>query len=106
MRTLIAAECIGDGYCFMDKVTKHIDERLVFDRGPSARTKVYSSRLPGLTTGALISTNVILSVRAEHVLACRSQSEACNETIVRFVTSHTVWPPAGERYTYDPRSEW
>ncbi|MNS80783.1 Acyl-CoA dehydrogenase fadE12 [compost metagenome] len=31
-RTLIAAECIGDGYWFMDRVTKYVTERQVFDR--------------------------------------------------------------------------
>ena len=31
-RTLIAAECIGDGYWFIDKVTKYASERIVFGR--------------------------------------------------------------------------
>ena len=31
-RTLIAAECIGDGYWFIDKITKYANERIVFDR--------------------------------------------------------------------------
>jgi acyl-CoA dehydrogenase len=31
-RTLIAAECIGDGYWFINKVTKYAKERVVFDR--------------------------------------------------------------------------
>ena len=31
-RTLIAAECIGDGYWFVDKVTKYAKEREVFGR--------------------------------------------------------------------------
>jgi acyl-CoA dehydrogenase len=31
-RTLIAAECIGDGYWFIDKVTKYVGEREVFGR--------------------------------------------------------------------------
>jgi acyl-CoA dehydrogenase len=31
-RSLIAAECIGDGYWFIDKVTKYVSERRVFDR--------------------------------------------------------------------------
>jgi acyl-CoA dehydrogenase len=31
-RTLIAAECIGDGYWFIDKVTKYVNERIVFGR--------------------------------------------------------------------------
>jgi acyl-CoA dehydrogenase len=31
-RTLIAAECIGDGYWFIDKVTKYVNERNVFGR--------------------------------------------------------------------------
>ena len=31
-RTLIAAECIGDGYWFIDKVTKYTNERVVFGR--------------------------------------------------------------------------
>ena len=31
-RTLIAAECIGDGYWFLDRVTKYVKERVVFDR--------------------------------------------------------------------------
>ena len=31
-RALIAAECIGDGYWFIDKVTKYVNERVVFGR--------------------------------------------------------------------------
>jgi acyl-CoA dehydrogenase len=31
-RTLIAAECIGDGYWFIDKVTGYVRERTVFGR--------------------------------------------------------------------------
>jgi len=31
-RTLIAAECIGDGYWFIDKVTEYTKERVVFGR--------------------------------------------------------------------------
>jgi acyl-CoA dehydrogenase len=31
-RTLIAAECIGDGYWFIDRVTKYVKERNVFGR--------------------------------------------------------------------------
>jgi acyl-CoA dehydrogenase len=31
-RALIAAECIGDGYWFIDKVTRYAKERIVFGR--------------------------------------------------------------------------
>ena len=31
-RTLIAAECIGDGYWFIDRATKYAGERVVFGR--------------------------------------------------------------------------
>ncbi|CAN5902023.1 acyl-CoA dehydrogenase family protein [soil metagenome] len=31
-RTLIAAECIGDGYWFIDRVTTYVGERIVFGR--------------------------------------------------------------------------
>ncbi len=31
-RTLIAAECIGDGYWFIDRVSKYVKERIVFGR--------------------------------------------------------------------------
>lgn len=31
-RTLIAAECIGDGYWFIDRVVKYVNERIVFGR--------------------------------------------------------------------------
>ena len=31
-RTLIAAECIGDGYWFIDRVTQYVNERVVFGR--------------------------------------------------------------------------
>lgn len=31
-RSLIAAECIGDGYWFIDKVTEYVKGRVVFDR--------------------------------------------------------------------------
>lgn len=31
-RTLIASECIGDGHWFIDRVTKYVNERIVFGR--------------------------------------------------------------------------
>ncbi|CAG0976985.1 acyl-CoA dehydrogenase [Burkholderiales bacterium] len=31
-RTLIAAECIGDGYWFIDRVTRYVNDRVVFGR--------------------------------------------------------------------------
>jgi len=31
-RTLIAAECIGDGYWFVDRASRYANERVVFDR--------------------------------------------------------------------------
>jgi acyl-CoA dehydrogenase len=31
-RTLIAAECIGDGYWFIERATRYANERVVFDR--------------------------------------------------------------------------
>ncbi|MEO6293639.1 MAG: acyl-CoA dehydrogenase family protein, partial [Burkholderiaceae bacterium] len=31
-RTLIAAECIGDGYWFIDRIAKYVKERVVFGR--------------------------------------------------------------------------
>ena len=31
-RTLIAAECIGDGYWFVDRATRYANQRVVFDR--------------------------------------------------------------------------
>ena len=31
-RTLIAAECIGDGYWFIDRISKYVKERVVFGR--------------------------------------------------------------------------
>ena len=31
-RTLIAAECLGDGYWFVDRATRYANERIVFDR--------------------------------------------------------------------------
>ena len=31
-RTIIAAECIGDGYWFIDKITRYVNERVVFGR--------------------------------------------------------------------------
>ena len=31
-RTLIAAECIGDGYWFVDRVSRYVTDRVVFDR--------------------------------------------------------------------------
>ena len=37
-RTLIAAECIGDGYWFIDRVTRYANERVVFGR-PSGQNQ-------------------------------------------------------------------
>ncbi|WP_163365798.1 acyl-CoA dehydrogenase family protein, partial [Enterobacter asburiae] len=37
-RTLIAGECIGDGYWFIERAKKYGTERIVFDR-PIARNQ-------------------------------------------------------------------
>jgi acyl-CoA dehydrogenase len=39
-RALIAAECIGDGYWFLDKVTRYANERVVFGRAIGANQGV------------------------------------------------------------------
>ena len=39
-RTLIAAECIGDAYWFIDRATKYANERIVFDRRSGATRRV------------------------------------------------------------------
>lgn len=43
-RTLIAAECIGDGYWFMDRATKYVKEREVFGR-PIGQNQEYNFHL-------------------------------------------------------------
>ena len=45
-RTLIAAECIGDGYWFIDRVAQVRRANAWCSAGPSARTRACSSRLP------------------------------------------------------------
>jgi acyl-CoA dehydrogenase len=105
-RALIAAECIGDGYWFVDRATRYANERVVFDRPiglnqgvqfPIAETymeveaanlmrfracELYDARQPcgaeanmakylaetRLYQVAPISTNLIFSYIAEHVL--------------------------------------
>jgi acyl-CoA dehydrogenase len=44
-RALIAAECIGDGYWFVERASRYASERIVFDR-PIGRTRACSSRSP------------------------------------------------------------
>jgi acyl-CoA dehydrogenase len=47
-RTLIAAECIGDGYWFIDKVSAYVKERVVFapaDRSEPGRAVPYRAGL-------------------------------------------------------------
>src|SRR6202008_5148574 len=39
-RAIIAAECIGDGYWFLDKVTAYAKERVVFGRAIGANQGV------------------------------------------------------------------
>jgi acyl-CoA dehydrogenase len=48
-RTLIAAECIGDGYWFVDRVVKYTREREVFGR-PIGQNRACSSRSPRPTS--------------------------------------------------------
>ena len=49
-RTLIAAECIGDGYCFIDQRGEYANERVVFDR-PIGKNQGVPSRSPMLHRG-------------------------------------------------------
>ena len=48
-RTLIAAECIGDGYWFIDRATKYANERVVFNR-PIGQNQGVQFRLPMLSS--------------------------------------------------------
>ncbi len=61
-RTLIAAECIGDGYWFIERAAKYANERI--DEYDVER-KFRETRLYQV---APISTNLIFSYVAEHVL--------------------------------------
>ena len=91
-RTLIAAECIGDGYWFIERAAKYANERIVFDRPigrnqgvqfPIADVCVQTHggfgfaceydverkfRETRLYQVAPISTNLIFGYVAEHVL--------------------------------------
>ncbi len=49
-RTLIAAECIGDGYWFIDKVDEVREASASCSAGRSARTRACSSRSPRPTS--------------------------------------------------------
>jgi acyl-CoA dehydrogenase len=42
-RILIAAECIGDGYWFIDRARQYANERIVFDR-PIGKNQGFSFR--------------------------------------------------------------
>ncbi len=78
-RILIAAECVGDGYWFIDKARTYANERIVFERPACLQThggygfaaeydverKFRETRLYQV---APISTNLILSYLGEHVL--------------------------------------
>ncbi len=47
-RILIAAECIGDGYWFLDKARHYANERIVFDRPDRTKSGHPVSNCPGL----------------------------------------------------------
>jgi len=47
-RILVAAECVGDGYWFIDKATSYAKQRVVFDK-PIGANQGSSSPSPGPT---------------------------------------------------------
>jgi alkylation response protein AidB-like acyl-CoA dehydrogenase len=49
-RTLIAAECIGDGYWFVDKRARYVKRARGVRPARSARTRACSSRSPRATS--------------------------------------------------------
>jgi acyl-CoA dehydrogenase len=91
-RTLIAAECIGDGYWFIDRVSASTSsERVVFG-GPSARTRACSSPSPR----AYIEVEAANLMRWE---ACACSTPTC--PAARRPTWPSTWRPrpAGRRPT-------
>jgi len=76
-RTLIAAECIGDGRLFIDRVTAYTKDRVIFGRAiaqnqgvqfPIAEAHIEIEAADLMRWQEPISTNLILSHVAEHVL--------------------------------------
>jgi len=82
-RALIAAECIGDGYWFIDKATKYANERVVFDRSigknqgvqfPIARAYVNVEGRQPHAVSSLRAVRCTAAVRAEANMAKASGS--------------------------------
>jgi acyl-CoA dehydrogenase len=93
-RTLIAAECIGDGYWFIDKVTAYTKDRRVFDRPiaqnqgvqfPIAETfiEVEAANLMRFRACALFDANQPCGAEANMAkyLAAKASWEAANACI-------------------------
>ena len=75
-RTLIAAECIGDGYWFIDKVTKYANERVVFgrpDRTEPGRAVPDRPGLCGRRGGESDALQGLRAVRRAQALRCRGE---------------------------------
>ena len=76
-RILIAAECIGDGYWFIDKATNYANERVVFDRPigqnqgiqfpiAEAYMEIEAANLMRYKAAALFDAEEALRRRSEH----------------------------------------
>jgi acyl-CoA dehydrogenase len=90
-RTLIAAECIGDGYWFIDRATKYANERVVFDRPigmnqgiqfpiAEAYIEIEAANLMRFKAAELFDSNVACGAEANMAkyLAAKASWEAAN----------------------------
>src|SRR5262249_10943425 len=74
-RALIAAECIGDGYGFVDKATRYANERVVFDRpiGQNQGVQFPIAECYVELEAANLMLEGLRAFRPESALRCRGQ---------------------------------
>ncbi|THT99883.1 acyl-CoA dehydrogenase [Lampropedia puyangensis] len=89
-RTLIAAECIGDGYWFIDRATKYANERMVFDR-PIGKNQGVQFPI----ADALIETEAANLMRFEAARRFDAHQDAgATANMAKFLAAKASWEAA------------
>ena len=90
-RTLIAAECIGDGYWFIDRATKYANERVVFDR-PIGKNQGVQFPI----ADAYIEIEAANLMRFKAAASCSTRNQPCGAqaNMAKYLAAKASWEAA------------
>ncbi len=87
-RILIAAECIGDGRCFIDRASAYASERIVFGRPIGANQGI---QFPLARAHTPIEAADLMRWKAAWLLRARTQPCGAEANMAKLLASEASW---------------